>query len=164
MNSLDRANKGTEIARVRGLGSAHQGAHEWGAMHATSAASLVLGAYLVFSFLLLPDFAYPTLRAWLSGLVPSLAVALMVVAFFRHTQHGLKVLIEDYVHTPGTKYACLLALNLVTFALAAFGVACIARIVVGAMVDASAKETTAQVQQAVQTMLGRMQGGAGGQP
>ena len=153
-------NRGTELGRVRGLGSAHSGAHHWQAMHLTSAASLLLGAYLAFSFLMLPDFAYDTLRAWLSGIVPSLAMGLTIVAFFRHTQLGLQVLIEDYVHAPGTRYALMLLLNLVTFALAAFGLYCVARIVIGALVDASAKDTTAQVQQAVQAMLQRMGGGA----
>ena len=160
MTSLDNGRaKGTEIARVRGLGSAHQGAHAWHAMHLTSAASLVTGAYLVFSILMLPDMTYPTLRAWLSGMVPPLALALMLIAFFYHTRLGLKVLIEDYVHAPGLKYTALMALNLAVFALAAFGLYCIGRIVLGALVDASAKDTTAQVLQAVQQMLSRMGGG-----
>ena len=163
MNSFERGNKGTEIGRVRGLGSAHEGAHHWHLMHLTAAASLVLGAYVVFSFVLLPDFAYPTVRAWLSGLIPSLAMALALIAFFRHTQLGLQVLIEDYVHAPGAKYACLLVLNLVTFAFAAFGIYCLARIVVGATVEASTKDIPAQVQQAMQAMMQRVQGG-GGQP
>ena len=160
ITSLDeRGGKGTEIARVRGLGSAHQGADAWHAMHLTSAASLVTGAYLVFSFLLLPDFTYATLREWLGGVVPPLALGLMVVAFFRHTQLGLKVLIDDYVDTPGLKYATLMALDLVTLAAMGFGLYCLLRIVLGTMVDASAKDTTEHVQQAVQTMLQRLQGG-----
>src|SRR4051812_34632927 len=109
ITSLDqRGGKGTEIARVRGLGSAHAGSGHWNLMHLTSAASLVTCAYLAFSLLLLPDFSYPAMRAWLSGMVPSLAVALLIVAVFRHTQLGLQVLVEDYVDGPGGKFAAML--------------------------------------------------------
>ena len=158
ITSLDRPGKGTEIGRVRGLGSAHQGAHHWQAMHLTSAGSLITGAYVAFTFLLVPDFTYATMRAWLSGFIPSLAMALLVVSFFRHTQLGLQVLIEDYVDRPGPKYACMLVLNLLTFALAAFGIYCLARIGFGALADAAGEQAKAQMQQAVQGMLQNLQG------
>ena len=80
ITSLDRrGGKGTEIGRVRGLGSAHRGTGHWHMMHLTSAASLVTCAYLAFSFVLLPDLSYPAMRAWLAGIVPSLGLALMLV-------------------------------------------------------------------------------------
>ncbi len=120
--------KGSAIAQVRGLGSAHSGAHHWQLMHLTSAGSLITTAYLVFSFLLLPDFSYVTVADWMAQPVPALALALLIVAVFRHTQLGLQTLIEDYVHQQGPKLATLLVMNLALFAGAAFGLLCIARI------------------------------------
>ncbi|MEO6151955.1 MAG: succinate dehydrogenase, hydrophobic membrane anchor protein [Croceibacterium sp.] len=146
--------KGTEIGRVRGLGSAQTGSHHSHLMHLTSAASLVTCAYLVFSFVLLPDFTYETLRAWLSGAVPSLALALLIVGVFRHVQLGLQVLAEDYVHAAGARYAVLLALNLVLFAAAAFGLWCIARVVFGVMAETTAREGMAAMQAAMQQQQG----------
>jgi succinate dehydrogenase / fumarate reductase membrane anchor subunit len=151
VDSTVERRKGTEIGQVRGLGSAHHGAHHWLLMQLTSAASLVTCAYLVFSFLLLPDFSYPTLRAWLSGMVPPFAIALMIVGVFWHAKLGLQTMIEDYVHTPGAKFAALLVLNLVVFAATAFGLFCIARIVMAVLADASAKEALAPMQAAMQS-------------
>ena len=123
--------KGTEIGEVRGLGSAHHGAGHWVLMQATSAGALITCAYLVISFLLLPDLSYATVTGWLRGLGPSFALALLIVAVFWHARLGLQVLVEDYVHTPGTRFATLLVINLAAFAGAAFGLLCLIRIALG---------------------------------
>jgi succinate dehydrogenase / fumarate reductase membrane anchor subunit len=124
--------KGTEIGAVRGLGSAHHGAGHWVLMQATSAGALITCAYLVISFLLLPDLSYLTLTAWLKGLGPSFALALLIVAVFWHSRLGLQVLFEDYVDHPGRRFAVMLVVNLATFAGAAFGLLCLIRIALGA--------------------------------
>jgi succinate dehydrogenase / fumarate reductase membrane anchor subunit len=154
VDSTVERRKGTEIGQVRGLGSAHHGAHHWMLMQLTSAASLVTCAYLVFSFLLLPDFTYPTMRGWLSGLVPPFALALLIVGVFWHAKLGLQTMIEDYVHAPAPKFAALLVLNLVVFAAAGFGLFCIARIVMMGLVDATASKAAGDaVRQAMQAMM-----------
>src|SRR5687768_12175639 len=112
--------KGSTIGQVRGLGPSHHGAGHWLVMQATSAGALITCAYLVFSILLLPDFSYTSVANWLGGLGPSFAVAMLVVAVFWHTRLGLQVLIEDYVHDSGRRFATMLVLNLATFAGAAF--------------------------------------------
>ena len=124
--------KGTEIGEVRGLGSAHHGAGHWVLMQATSAGALITCAYLVISFLLLPDLTYPTVTGWLKGLGPSFALALLVVAVFWHSRLGLQVLVEDYVEHSGKRFATMLVINLAAFAGAAFGLLCLIRIAVGA--------------------------------
>ena len=127
----DGLNKGTEIGEVRGLGSAHHGAGHWVLMQATSAGALITCAYLVVSFLLLPDLSYATVSGWLKGLGPSFALALLIVAVFWHSRLGLQVLIEDYVDHPGRRFAALLVVNLAAFAGAAFGLLCLIRIALG---------------------------------
>jgi succinate dehydrogenase / fumarate reductase, membrane anchor subunit len=124
--------KGTEIGEVRGLGSAHHGAGHWVLMQYTSAGALLTCAYLVVSFLLLPDLTYPTVTGWLKGLGPSFALGLLIVAVFWHARLGLQVLIEDYVAAPGRRFASLLVVNLAAFAGAAFGLLCLIRIGLGA--------------------------------
>ena len=120
--------KGTEIGEVRGLGSAHHGAGHWVLMQATSAGALITCAYLVISFLLLPDLSYTTVTGWLKGLGPSFALALLVVAVFWHSRLGLQVLFEDYIDHPGRRFAAMLVVNLAAFAGAAFGLLCLIRI------------------------------------
>lgn len=124
--------KGTEIGTVRGLGSAHHGAGHWLLMQATSAGSLITCAYLVVSFLLLEDLSYETVSGWLGGLGPSFALALLVVSVFWHARMGMQVMIEDYVHHSGRRFAVILVLNLATFAGAGFALLCLVRIGVGA--------------------------------
>ncbi len=124
--------KGTDIGEVRGLGSEHHGAGHWVLMQYTSAGSLLTCAYLVVSFLLLDNLSYETVTGWLKGLGPSFALGLLIVAVFWHARLGLQVLIEDYVHAPGTRFASLLLVNLAAFAGAAFGLLCLIRIGLGA--------------------------------
>ena len=124
--------KGTDIGEVRGLGSAHHGAGHWVLMQYTSAGSLLTCAYLVVSFLLLPDMTYATVTGWLKGLGPSFALGLLIVAVFWHSRLGLQVLIEDYVEHSGKRFAALLVVNLAAFAGAAFGLLCLIRIGLGA--------------------------------
>jgi succinate dehydrogenase / fumarate reductase membrane anchor subunit len=125
-------NKGTEIGEVRGLGSAHHGAGHWVLMQATSAGALITCAYLVISFLLLPDLSYPTVTGWMKDLGPSFAIALLIVAVFWHSRLGLQVLVEDYVEHSGRRFAAMLVINLAAFAGAAFGLLCLIRIALGA--------------------------------
>jgi succinate dehydrogenase / fumarate reductase, membrane anchor subunit len=130
--SEGKMSKGTEIGEVRGLGSARHGAGHWVLMQATSAGALLTCAYLVVSLLLLENLSYETVTGWLKGLGPSFALALLIVAVFWHARLGLQELVEDYVHTPASKFAALLTLNLLAFAGAAFGLLCLVRIALGA--------------------------------
>jgi len=122
---------GTSIGRVRGLGSAHGGAHHWLLQRFTAIGNLVLMAWLVGSLVLLPDLGYGTARDYLSQPVPATAMALLIVSTFWHARLGLQVLVEDYVHTTGNRFAMIALLNLATFAGGAFGLFCVARLALG---------------------------------
>lgn len=123
---------GTSIGRVRGLGSAHSGASNWLQERFTGLASLIVSVYLFVSLLLLPALNYQTVRAWISHPVPATAMVLFVVVNFWHARAGLRVVIEDYQHEHASKLFFLLALDLVAFAGAAFGVLSIVRLALGA--------------------------------
>jgi len=133
INSLEQQGKakGTTLGRVRGLGSAHAGAHHWIAMQYSSAASLVTALYLVFSFLLLPDLAFSSVRGWAGSPATAFALGLLIVSVFWHTRLGLQVLIEDYVDRPGAKFATLMIMNLAVFVGAAFGLFTLLRLALG---------------------------------
>lgn len=130
--SLDRhAGKGTAIARVRGLGAAGAGTHHWLTQRFTAIGNLLTVLFLVISLVLLPDLSYPTVAEWITAPVPATAIALLVISVFWHARMGLQVMIEDYVDTPGNKFAAIATLNLATFAGVAFGLFCIARLALG---------------------------------
>ena len=126
-----RGGKGTAIGHERGLGSAHEGSHHWLLQRFTAAGNLITVGFLVISILLLPDLSYGTVREWLGGTVPSLALALLVISVFWHARLGLQVMFEDYIHEPGNKFAAILVLNLAWFAGTAFGLLSLIRIALG---------------------------------
>ncbi len=123
---------GTSIGRVRGLGSAHSGAHHWLVQRFSAIGNLVLGLWLIISLITLPDYDFKTVREWISDGIPATAMALLVVSAFWHARLGIQVLIEDYVHEHANKFACMALLNLSVFAGAAFGLFSIVRLALGA--------------------------------
>ncbi|AKM07471.1 succinate dehydrogenase, hydrophobic membrane anchor protein [Pelagerythrobacter marensis] len=125
---------GTSIGRVRGLGSAHEGVHHWLLQRFTAVGNLVLVLWLASSFVLLPDLSYATVSSYLAAPVPATAMALLIVSTFWHARLGLQVMIEDYVHTPGNKFAAILLLNLAVVGGAGFGIFCVARLALGGAV------------------------------
>jgi succinate dehydrogenase / fumarate reductase membrane anchor subunit len=122
---------GTSIGRVRGLGSAHSGAHHWLMQHYLGAASLVLSAWLVASLIFLPDLGYQSVREWLGHPVSAVLLGLFVLINLWHMRLGLQTVIEDYVHDHANKFASIVLLNLVTFAAVAFAAFCLVRLALG---------------------------------
>ena len=118
----------TSRGRVRGLGSAHEGAHHWLLQRFTAIGNLVLVLFLLVSFLLLPAYDYGTVTGWLSSPIAAAALILLIVSTFWHARLGLQVLIEDYIHEGGSRFALIALLNLVAVAGAVFGIFCIASI------------------------------------
>lgn len=123
---------GTSIGRVRGLGAAHSGSHHWLIIRYTALGSLLLTVWFGASLLMLPNLGYATAREWIAQPVPATAMALFVLINIWHARLGIQVVIEDYVHEHANKFASIVALNLVSFAGAAFGLFCIVRLALGA--------------------------------
>ncbi|WP_427969691.1 succinate dehydrogenase, hydrophobic membrane anchor protein [Altererythrobacter sp.] len=119
---------GTSLGKVRGLGSAHEGAHHWLLQRFTAIGNVVLMLWLVTSFVLLPDLSYGTVSGWLSDPVPATAMILLVISTFWHARLGLQVVIEDYVHNAGTKFGAITLLNLATIGGGAFAIFSVARL------------------------------------
>ena len=101
------------LGRVLGYGPAKEGAvSHWWIQRLTSIALIPLSIWFVCSLLFLPSLDHATVVAWLSGNVTALLMILFVLTATRHSQLGVQVVIEDYVHSPGTK---TITLVLVTF-------------------------------------------------
>jgi len=123
---------GTSIGKVRGLGSAHSGAHHWLLQRFTAIGNLLTALFFIGALLMLPDLGYKTVREWIAAPLPATAMALLIVTTFWHARLGLQVLVEDYVHEHANKFAVMAALNLAAFAGGAFGLFCIIRLALGA--------------------------------
>ena len=118
---------GTNLGRVRGLGSAKHGGKHWLDQRLTAVGNLLLTSWLVLSWLWLPNFDYETVTAWLAQPAVAVPMILMLINIFWHVRLGLQVLIEDYVHDEGNKFAALTILNFYVVGAAAFGIFMVAK-------------------------------------
>ena len=89
---------GTELGRVRGLGSAKEGAHHWWHQRVTAGSNLFLMLWLLISIARQPAYDFGALHAWLASAWVAIPMILLIVSVFYHFRLGLQVLIEDYVH------------------------------------------------------------------
>lgn len=89
---------GTELGRVRGLGSSNEGAHHWWHQRLTAAGNLLLMLWFFASMARLPGHDYATVSVWLASPWAAIPMVLLVASVFYHFRLGLQVLIEDYLH------------------------------------------------------------------
>ena len=107
------------LGRVLGLGSAKEGVHHWWVQRLTSVALVPLAVWFTVSLLSLPSLEHTTVIAWMAQSWTSLLLILFVLIGTWHSQLGLRVVVEDYVHG-GAKTVVLV---IVTFAHALIAVA-----------------------------------------
>jgi succinate dehydrogenase / fumarate reductase, membrane anchor subunit len=122
---------GTSIGRVRGLGSAHHGAHHWLVQRTTAIGNLVMMSWLLVSLVMLTDFSYDTVSGWIAQPIVAVPMILLIVSLFWHARLGLQVVIEDYIHNTGSKFALISALNLATIGGGAFAIFSVAVLALG---------------------------------
>jgi len=124
---------GTQLGRVRGLGTAKSGTDHWWKQRVTAIANAALLIWFAVSLLRLPDLAYATVVAWLRQPIVAVPLLLLIVNLFYHLRLGVQVLIEDYVHHEGNKVLAVLLLNFFTLALGFTAVFSVLKIAFGAV-------------------------------
>ena len=130
---MSRGTSATPLGRVRGLGSAHHGGEHWLTERATSIALLLLGVWLIASFLLLPKLDQRTLIEWLHAPSGAIPMALLIVVGFKHALDGMKVVIDDYVHDEGGRFAWNILMLFLAVCGGAMALFALARIAFGAV-------------------------------
>ena len=118
---------GTELGRVRGLGSAKHGAQHWWAQRVTAASNLFLMIWFFAAIIRLPAYDYDTVHSWLGSPWAAVPLILLVVSVFYHFRLGLQVVIEDYQQDT-SRIALLLLLNFFTVASAAIALFAILKV------------------------------------
>ena len=121
----------TPIARARGLGSAKDGTHHWWMQRITAIALVPLTVWLVGSLVAIGAADHAQTVRWIRSPAVSIALLLTIAALFHHAQLGLQVVIEDYVQAEWKKLAALIAVRLVTIAVAATAAFSVLRIALG---------------------------------
>jgi len=121
----------TPLARVRGLGSAHDGTHHFIVQRLTALALIPLALWLVISLICRAGATHDEFTAWISSFPVALGLVLLLGATFWHASLGLQVVVEDYVHGKGTRILSLVAIKFACFTLAVAGILSVILIAVG---------------------------------
>ncbi|MFL6766250.1 MAG: succinate dehydrogenase, hydrophobic membrane anchor protein [Sphingomicrobium sp.] len=131
---MSRGDSATPLGRVRGLGSAQHGGEHWLTERVTSVALLLLGSWLFASLLLLPKLDQRTVLEWLHGPSGAIPMALLVIVGFKHALDGVKVVVDDYVHDEGSRFAWNIVLLSLAVGGGAIALFALARIAFGGVV------------------------------
>jgi succinate dehydrogenase / fumarate reductase membrane anchor subunit len=110
-----------------GFGSAKDGVEHWWMQRVSAVALVPLTLWFVASIITHAGSDYASFIAWLRTPLATILMILLLIALFYHTALGLRVVIEDYVHSE-VKFAALIAVRLGCFALAASGIVAVLRI------------------------------------
>ena len=107
----------TPLGRARGLGSAKHGVSHWISERVSSIALVPLTLWVCFGVIRLAAGDYDFAVAWISNPLNAVLMVLTLAISFQHMHSGLRVVIEDYIHTALSKNV-LLILNLFVCGLA----------------------------------------------
>jgi succinate dehydrogenase / fumarate reductase membrane anchor subunit len=119
------------LGRAIGLGSAKEGVEHWWIQRLTAVALVPLSLWFVASLVALAGADHDTVRDWLSRPLAAILMLLLIGATFYHAALGLQVVIEDYIHGEGAKFAALVLNKLICLALAVAGIFAVLKIAFG---------------------------------
>lgn len=111
--------------------SQRHGAGEWKIEKILLAALMPLGLWLAASAYSLTGADYVEASAWFANKLNASLAVITALAFFGFAALAWKVIVEDYIHKPGTKSLLIGLVNLIFLALAAASVFFIVRLALG---------------------------------
>jgi len=119
------------LGKVLGAGSAKQGVHDWWMQRLTSVALVPLSIWFVVSLLSLPSFGHATVVAWMGQSWTALLLILFVLVATWHSQLGVRVVVEDYVHGAGARTVTLVSVMFAHTLIGAAGVFAVLKVAFG---------------------------------
>jgi succinate dehydrogenase / fumarate reductase membrane anchor subunit len=119
----------TPLAKVRGLGAAHNGTAHWWMQRISSILLIPLSFWLIAYTKQLTAASHEQISAWLTEPLNSLCAIAWLMAVFYHAALGLQVVIEDYVHSHWQKIATIWMVKISFFGLGLASILAVLRIV-----------------------------------
>ena len=111
--------------------SERHGAGEWTAERLSSLILVPLTLWGLWSGFALSGGGYDGAGAWFRSPVNAVLLAVTLLVSLWHMQMGLKVIVDDYIHKPGSRAALLGLIGMLCVLLAAAGVFFIVRLALG---------------------------------
>jgi succinate dehydrogenase / fumarate reductase, membrane anchor subunit len=128
--AVNRRDRRSPLAIATGLGSAKAGAAQWWAERVTALALVPLTVWFVAAIIAHSGDSYLRFVHWLRSPLTASLMVLLLVSVFYHSALGLRVVIEDYVHSDA-RFAAVIAIHLGCAALAVIGVVAVFRVAFG---------------------------------
>jgi succinate dehydrogenase / fumarate reductase membrane anchor subunit len=123
MSSLE-----TPLHKVQGLGASHTGTGHFWRERVTSVALVPLSLWFAYAVLGLVGTNEVAIVSFLAHPWNAILMGLFVVISFYHLSLGLQQILDDYVHTPGTKLFLRLTVTVVWIVASLIGVFALVRI------------------------------------
>lgn len=120
----------TPLARAMGLGSAKSGVHSWWMERVSAVVLVPLTIWFLAALIAHAGADYNAFVAWMRNPITGVLMTVFLATLFYHTALGFQVIVEDYVHS-NVRFAALIVVRLVCFALAVAGILATIRIVAG---------------------------------
>ena len=103
----------TPLGRARGLGSAREGSHHWWRQRVTAVALVPLTLWFAVSVAGLPTVGHGDAVRWISNPWHTILLLSFILISFYHAILGLRIVIEDYIHSDWLKVFSMLGVKLV---------------------------------------------------
>ena len=118
----------TPLHKVQGLGASHSGTGHFWRQRITAVALVPLGLWFVYAMLGLIDTNEVAVLSFLSKPWNALLMAAFAATLLYHMTLGLQDIVDDYIHTPGTKVFLRIAILVAAIAVGAVSLFAIIRI------------------------------------
>ena len=124
-------NLSTPLSKVKGLGSAKEGTTHFWHQRLTALILVPLVLWFGFSIAAMPV-DHATLAAWVAHPGVAIALILLILATFYHSQLGFQIIIEDYVSTHSIRTVSIILTSFLCLLFAIIGVVAVLKITLGA--------------------------------
>jgi succinate dehydrogenase / fumarate reductase membrane anchor subunit len=110
------------LGKFLGHGSANEGTEHWWSQRLTAVALIPLTLWFVFALFGMDSLEHAVVVAWVAAPLNAILLILLLVTMLHHSQLGLQVVVEDYVHTEWLKVLTLMAFKFIHIGMGVAGV------------------------------------------
>ena len=122
------------LNKVIGLGSAKEGAEHWWMQRLSAVALIPLGLWFSFALGAMDQLDYSSVVEFIRYPVNSILLVLALITLTYHSQLGVQVVVEDYVHSSSLKIITIVAVSFAHILVAVAGIFAILKVALGAVV------------------------------